>query len=250
MEGPEARTNRQARLLESQYGKNSRFVPPRQSVLRQRMFRFYSSRIDIANQLLRGGESLLDIGCGNGELILRASSRYKKLYGVDLIAHQVELSRERANQAGIGSAEFLALNVDSEFWPYPDNCFDTVTCIAALSHVLDPYHTVRECWRVLRPDGQFVVQIPNIAYVRRRIQLLFGGLPNTSYRLGWDGGTLRYFTLASLKKLLEENGFQTIRTSGSGMFAGLRNWWPSLLCPDVVMDARAYKESLSTKIPG
>ena len=85
--------------------------------------------------------------------------------------------------------------------------------------------------------------MPNIAYLRYRIQLLFGKLPVTSSPLnwkeiGWDGGHLHYFIKKTTCNLLEEFGFKVIKVSGSGLFAKFRNWWPALLTGDFVIKAR------------
>ena len=90
------------------------------------------------------------------------------------------------------------------------------------------------------------MQVPNIAYLKYRIQLFFGKLPVTSSpfnwkEIGWDGGHLHYFTKKTLSKLLEESGFKIVKVSGSGLFAQFRNWYPSLLTGDIIIKAQKLK---------
>ena len=79
--------------------------------------------------------------------------------------------------------------------------------------------------------------------------MLFGQLPITTSpnnwydweKVSWDRGSLHYFNLASLKWLLELNGFKIEKVTGSGLFARFRNWWSSLLCGDICIKARKIK---------
>lgn len=87
------------------------------------------------------------------------------------------------------------------------------------------------------------MQVPNIAYLRRRINLLFGKLPVTSSpdnwkEIGWDGGHLHYFTKKTFCRLLEECGFRIRKVIGSGLFAKFRNFYPSLLTGDICVKAQ------------
>ena len=84
-------------------------------------------------------------------------------------------------------------------------------------------------------DGALIVEVPNIAYLPQRVKLLFGILPVTSKQVGWDGGTLHYFTMSSLCKLIEGGELKVVQKTGSGIFASLRNWWASLLTGDLIV---------------
>jgi hypothetical protein len=79
-----------------------------------------------------------------------------------------------------------------------------------------------------------VAEVPSIAYIRHRLNLLFGKLPVTSSpfnwkEIGWDGGHLHYFTKKTFCGLLEESGFKILKVIGSGLFAKFRSFYPSLL---------------------
>jgi hypothetical protein len=49
---------------------------------------------------------------------------------------------------------------------------------------------------------------------------------------------LHNFTRSSVTALLQATGFEVVQTTGSGTFAGLRTWWPSLLLGNVIVLAR------------
>ena len=127
--------------------------------------------------------------------------------------------------------------------------FDTITAIAIIEHVFDPYFILDQIHRVLKQDGILIAEVPNIAYIKHRIRLLFGHLPITSSALnwkeiGWDGGHLHYFTKKTFCGLLEECGFEILKVSGCGFFAKFRNFYPSLLTGDIYVKARKLQSKI------
>jgi cyclopropane fatty-acyl-phospholipid synthase-like methyltransferase len=185
-------------------------------------------------RLLPGGKRLLDAGCGSGDFALRAIEKYEEVYGVDLTENMVNRAEENKREQEIENVHFARADVDDTL-PYGDSFFDSVTCIASLQFMLDPYHVVDEFSRVIKTGGTLIVQVVNVAYLPRRFALLAGNFPRTALQPGWDGGTLHYFTFSSCSELLSGKGFKVVRKTGSGMLAGWRAWWPSLLSGDVII---------------
>jgi len=75
-------------------------------------------------------------------------------------------------------------NVDVVAWanniPFPDSTFDVVTCLEMLEHDPDPFSSVREMKRVLKPDGKLVLTVPGIGFPRH-------DYPNDYWRMTKDG---------------------------------------------------------------
>lgn len=231
-------------LYERQYGDKkliSRNSFPR---LRKMLKSFDVHREDLALTLLEGGEKFLDVGCGNGSLVFKTKGMYRELFGVDISPSRIEEAKNNAvKQFGSLTGMFFSSYNINEKIDFPDNMFDAATSIAVIEHVFDPYFVVSEIHRVLKPGAIFIAEVPNIAYLRQRIHLLFGKLPVTSSphnwkEIGWDGGHLHYFTKDKFCELLEECGFEIIKVSGSGLLAQFRNFYPSLLTGDICVKAR------------
>ena len=68
--------------------------------------------------------------------------------GVDVSAAVLEFAARRGIRALRGRAEVL---------PYADATFDGVLMVGTLCFLSDPAKALRECARVLKPDGQLVV---------------------------------------------------------------------------------------------
>ncbi|HEY4541233.1 MAG TPA: cyclopropane-fatty-acyl-phospholipid synthase family protein [Noviherbaspirillum sp.] len=81
---------------------------------------------------LRPGQSLLDIGCGWGALVLRAAEKYGvRCVGITLSQNQYELATERVQRAG------LADRVEIRLQDYRDvsGRFDRITSVGMFEHV-------------------------------------------------------------------------------------------------------------------
>jgi methionine biosynthesis protein MetW len=205
-----------------------------------RLRRFELHRVPAAFALLEPGHRYLDIGCGDGTLLaLARSHRYPVVYGLDL----AEVVVRRAwvtclvQLDHVEGVTLLQADVDRRL-PFADGSIDAVTALAVLEHVFDPYHVVREVGRILRPGGQFLVEVPNLVWLPRRWAVLRGRLPVTGDEEGWDGGHLHYFTFATLQQLLREHGFTIERAQSTGVFGSARNVWPSLLGGNILVKAR------------
>jgi 2-polyprenyl-3-methyl-5-hydroxy-6-metoxy-1,4-benzoquinol methylase len=95
--------------------------------------------------------TLLDVGCGAGELRATLSGKYTRYVGIDIVRH-----------AGFpDGAELVLMNLDSGSVPLPDGYADAVVCAETIEHVENPRLLVRELVRLLRPGGFLFVTTPN-----------------------------------------------------------------------------------------
>jgi len=213
----------------------------------RKVFKKYDiHREDVAVSLLEKGDNLLDIGCGEGSLLLKARNKYTNLYGIDIVPQRLDIARNNFIKEKVENRVILKVEDINKGLNFEDNFFDAVTIIATLSFIYDPFFAIKEINRILKSGEILVVQVSNIAYIKHRIRLLFGKLPITTSpdnweEIGWDRGSLHYFTLSSLKWLLELQGFKIEKVAGSGLFANLRNWWLSLLSGDICIKVRKIK---------
>jgi ubiquinone/menaquinone biosynthesis C-methylase UbiE len=104
------------------------------------------------------GMSVLDIGCGPGDVsfltadIVGAAGR---VLGIDRSPEAVELARERARQGGYKNVEFRVADVASL---QPETQFDAVVGRLVLMYLADAVTVLRGLKSLIRPQGLLVLQ--------------------------------------------------------------------------------------------
>jgi len=208
--------------------------------------------------LLKGDESILDLGCGNGELARELAKRGHggSYLGVDF---SLPLLQEAETLPEGFSARFVQVDLTSPSlmdviarsrkvgtWQFPRNAtFDVVFCFAVLHHI--PSHELRLSFlrivlQLLRDDGLFIHsnwQFLTSEKLKARIQPWEAvAIPSSAveagdYLLDWrsGGNGLRYvhhFDEKELDELARASSFQvsdTFYSDGDGGRLGLYQIW-------------------------
>ncbi|MCK4679401.1 MAG: class I SAM-dependent methyltransferase [Bacteroidales bacterium] len=103
-------------------------------------------------QAFKSTGSILDIGCGSGELLKLFQKKGWKTVGIE----PDELVRKTAiNRYSLDIREEVALK------KIPDGAFDVITMWHVLEHVPDLIDRVKEVKRILKKDGILIVAVPN-----------------------------------------------------------------------------------------
>lgn len=203
--------------------------------------RFVKNREEMALGVLSGGEKLLDVGCGEGWLVRKAALKYKIAIGIDIATNRLKRAKSEAKKEKVNNVQFLQANIDQQDLPFKNGEFDALICLSVLEYLFDPYFTMKEFKRVLKKGGTLIIEVPNIAYFPERLRLLFGKLPGVAHAKGWAGGRLHHFTLETLEKLINDNGFTVIKKTGCGFLRQLRDLRLPLLSPDLFIVGRKLK---------
>jgi 2-polyprenyl-3-methyl-5-hydroxy-6-metoxy-1,4-benzoquinol methylase len=103
----------------------------------------------------RAGLDLLDVGCGGGTLLGLLKQQGFNTLGVDFSAEAADVAeRENGVRVVVGSLEQAR---------FPDRSFAVVTLFHVMEHVTNPRDVLAEVWRILKPGGVMILQVPNIA---------------------------------------------------------------------------------------
>jgi len=155
----------------------------------------------------------LDIGCAKGFFIrsLRNHSKWE-VYGVDYSKEAVQFARK---QLGLDVREG-----DLEKAKYPNDYFDYIHINNVLEHVLNPVSLLRECRRIIKPDGKLFLSVPNGTTDIRTLIRFYNEENNPAYS---HSGHIYFFSRKSLLRIFQDTGFRVITRKSGGFKRGLRN---------------------------
>ncbi|HEY9593427.1 MAG TPA: homoserine O-acetyltransferase [Spirochaetia bacterium] len=164
---------------------------------------FQPDRLDYDTiiRLIPRGASVLDLGCGNGELLARLSEAgFERLTGVELD----EKALVSCVRQGLDA---LQIDLNEHFRPFPDASYDTVVVSRTLQAVLDVQGLLTE---IVRIGKRGIVSFPNFGYHKLRRMLADEGRSPSSkgvLRFPWyDTPNRRFFTIADFEDLCAEKG--------------------------------------------
>jgi SAM-dependent methyltransferase len=98
------------------------------------------------------GRDILELGCGAAQWSIALARKGARPVGLDFSARQLDHARRLMADAGV---DFPLVHASAEAVPLPDASFDIVFCDFGAMTFADPYLTVPEASRLLRPGGLF-----------------------------------------------------------------------------------------------
>ncbi len=156
------------------------------------------------------GKEILELGCGAAQWSIGLARAGARPVGLDVSTRQLEHARRLMTDAGV---DFPLVHASADAVPLPDGSFDIVFCDHGAMTFADPYRTVPEVARLLRPGGLFafshhspietICWAPGAEKVGEQLGLDYFGL----YRI--DDGEDVFFQLpyGEWIRLFRANGF-------------------------------------------
>jgi len=102
--------------------------------------------------------------------------------------------------------EAYKVDVEKKDLPFRDKEFDVAFLIDVCEHVWQPEELLKKASRVSK---HVIVTVPNFAFLKDRLQLLFGSVPQS---MGRGKGHCYFMTLLELKRVVEASGLQIVRS--------------------------------------
>ena len=176
--------------------------------------------LEIIADLVPAGSRVLDLGCGNGEL-LAWLQQHKGCsgYGIELADANVHACVQRG-------VNVIQLNLEDGLALFDDASFDVVLQVDTLQHLRNTERMLKETARVGRIG---IVAFPNFAHWPNRLHVLTGRMPVTrALPYQWyDTPNIRVGTFADFEVLAGKCGLQV--SDRFGLQAGrVVRCWPNL----------------------
>jgi cyclopropane fatty-acyl-phospholipid synthase-like methyltransferase len=116
------------------------------------------------------GMTILDVGCGRGEILRHCANLGANAYGIDYAEVAVRMSQRVIRSFDSKArAKTAVMQADAKRLPFPDEAFDRVLMFDVVEH-LHPWElhaALVEVHRVLKRDGRFILHTaPNAWYDR------------------------------------------------------------------------------------
>src|SRR6266511_1933877 len=115
-------------------------------------------KLTVDNALIKPSDSVLDVGCGTGEVTLLAKTRAKngKVYGIDPAPEMITVARKKAARKGL-DIDFRVGVIEA--LPFPDGSIEVVTSRLMMHHLPEDLKVrgIAEIYRVLKPGGRLLI---------------------------------------------------------------------------------------------
>jgi methionine biosynthesis protein MetW len=150
-------------------------------------------------EMVERGSRVLDVGCGDGDLLRLLETR-----GVD--GRGIELSREGVNRCVAKGLAVIQGDADTDLSDYPDDAFDYVILSQTLQATRQPRFVLEQMLRIGR---NAVISFPNFGHWRIRLQiLLLGRMPQTeNLPYAWyESPNIHFCTIKDFRQLCEAVG--------------------------------------------
>ncbi|MBI2814968.1 MAG: class I SAM-dependent methyltransferase [Opitutae bacterium] len=146
------------------------------------------------------GGGLLEVGCGDGDFLLRAARRNFSVEGIDYSPHSCAKAQAKLGPAARIHRGEIGVLADRR------ESYDLCVACDVIEHVRRPDVFLQTVHRLLRPGGRMFLVTPDLDYLAARLM--------RSRWLEFKAEHMYYYTPRTLQRQLVQAGFTDIRLLG------------------------------------
>ncbi len=163
--------------------------------------------IDLIRRYAGRGGRLLDLGAAGGELGAAVRDQFVRVIGFEYNVDCIATLRDHFDQAAIADLERL------RHLPAGN---DAIVLADVLEHLRDAPAVLRLTRQALNQGGKLFVSVPNIANITVRLGLFFGVFEYRDRGI-LDNTHVRFYTLRTIRREIENAGFRVLAIRGSSV---------------------------------
>ncbi|MEO6259515.1 MAG: methyltransferase domain-containing protein [Thermoanaerobaculia bacterium] len=163
--------------------------------------------IDLIRRYSKPGGTLLDLGAAGGELGAAVRDRFERTIGFEFDVDRAGDLRGHFDQVVIADLETVRT--------LPVNNVRVIVLADVVEHLRDS-SILLPVRRSLGADGRLFLSVPNIANITVRVGLLFGVFEYRDRGI-LDATHLRFFTMRTIKREVEQAGLRIVTIRGSSI---------------------------------
>lgn len=150
----------------------------------------------VCNVAKRSRGSILDVGCGSGELLYLFKKKHWNVGGIE----PDENTRRKAI-----SRYLLPIGDNGSLKDIVTGSFDVITLWHSLEHIANISETLAQLRRILTPDGTLIVAVPNLT---SKDAMIYG-----PFWAAWDVPRhLFHFSYSAIETLMQQHKFRIAET--------------------------------------
>jgi 2-polyprenyl-6-hydroxyphenyl methylase/3-demethylubiquinone-9 3-methyltransferase len=159
--------------------------------------------IEILRKLqIQSHHTILDIGCGDGQVTKKISSYGFQVEGLDPSESGIELARKNSPKITFHLGKFQNTS-------FEESSFDFLYSLEVIEHVYDPHSFMLEAKRLLKPGGHIMLSTPYHSYVKN-LAIALSGRFDEHFTALWPNGHIKFWSKETLSILINESGLEIV----------------------------------------
>ncbi len=178
----------------------------------------------VFEQIPKNIPSILDIGCGAGNLghAIKSADKFCKVEGITYSPVEKKLAEQYLDKV-------LCVDINKDL-PYFEYLFDCIIFSHILEHTYYPDKILVHFSKFLKKDGIIIIALPNILFFKQRIEFLKGHFKYSPEGGLMDDTHFRFFDWETADDLALHSGLKIIKKQAEGHFPFplLRKYFPAV----------------------